>query len=909
MKISIHGDKAEIIEGKDEIINSGGIDYYEVKVEFDETWNDLTKYAILVKKDDSTTKRINIIDNKFYINTKNSGMHYIGFLGFKLNEKGEKIYQIPTNLVSKRLIQSAGSFDEEESDVPSASEWELYIAQIQDIIAGISSIPKGGTTGQVLTKLSNNDEDADWQEEKDPTVPAHVKAIKQEDISNWNNKAEKGNIPTKVSELENDSEFINKSITNLVNYYLKTETYNKTEVNQLVNAITTINIQIVSSLPTTGQSNIIYLVAKTDSEENDYYDEYLYINNKWEHIGSTKVDLTGYAKETWVNQQISSFLTQSEIEELINKSITELLNQINNKYTKPNEGIPKTDLEISVQSSLGKADSALQEHQKLKTINEQSLVGNGNIAIEVNPLIQGYYMSEEDLLENETSEGNYIVNYSENYNPSWVIRSLSAIYTTDDISQDRYTMLDEKNKNDFNFLSGKRYVFLDSNFTDRIVCKNSALLKTCNGLTISASGNTIRIGYRIYNKNTYEYYGDVSPVSAAGTNNPSYTINLETIGANLPSGVTIDDCLLNLIAIKTDGDISNVQDILQYLTLNLSQATSISNNNDYIVKYDGTAVTKLCKVSNINFNSSSGKLFNQYGKQSGKHVHIYRFGGKGNDWCFVRTPPSYDPNREEPFPFIICNHGNGWVMDGTEALANWTKRTMYVPLNDPDYISNPEQYNGTSDSSLWYSNPTIEHFLSNGYIVCGCENFGDGLFGNNDCRNACVDFYYHMINNYNVSKRCFMIGASNGAMTSLNASYLLGDKVAAMILQYPLTCLWNQYINYANHQASIRTAYGITDTNIDEAGFKSATRTHDPLYVNVISNTKLGYLPPIKFYWSSTDTVTVSSYNSQALMDLLENSNMIYESVQIDTSGETMAHGDYRHFEPQQYYNWFEKYR
>ena len=134
MKISIHGDKAKIIEGKDDIINSGGIDYYEVGVEFDETWNDLTKYAILVKKYDSTTKRINIIDNKFYINTKNSGMHYIGFLGFKLNEKGEKIYQIPTNLVSKRLIQSAGSFDEEESDVPTASEWELYINQIQEIV-------------------------------------------------------------------------------------------------------------------------------------------------------------------------------------------------------------------------------------------------------------------------------------------------------------------------------------------------------------------------------------------------------------------------------------------------------------------------------------------------------------------------------------------------------------------------------------------------------------------------------------------------------------------------------------------------------------------------------------------------------------------------------------------------------
>ena len=50
-------------------------------------------------------------------------------------------------------------------------------------------------------------------------------------------------------------------------------------------------------------------------------------------------------------------------------------------YSKPSGGIPKTDLESAVQTSLGKADSALQTHQTLKTINSNSLVGSGNISI------------------------------------------------------------------------------------------------------------------------------------------------------------------------------------------------------------------------------------------------------------------------------------------------------------------------------------------------------------------------------------------------------------------------------------------------------------------------------------------------------------------------------------------------
>lgn len=39
---------------------------------------------------------------------------------------------------------------------------------------------------------------------------------------------------------------------------------------------------------------------------------------------------------------------------------TDLKNEINGKYSKPSDGIPKTDLASEVQTSLGKADTALQ---------------------------------------------------------------------------------------------------------------------------------------------------------------------------------------------------------------------------------------------------------------------------------------------------------------------------------------------------------------------------------------------------------------------------------------------------------------------------------------------------------------------------------------------------------------------
>lgn len=128
-------------------------------------------------------------------------------------------------------------------------------------------------------------------EETDPTVPKHVKEISEEDINKWNNP-----------EIPDTSEFIKNTVDNLVNYYLKSEVYNKEEINELASTLQNVSISIVDNLPNEGKTNVIYFVKKT-GKENDIYNEWIYINNTWEHIGNTQVDLTGYATEQWVKNQ------------------------------------------------------------------------------------------------------------------------------------------------------------------------------------------------------------------------------------------------------------------------------------------------------------------------------------------------------------------------------------------------------------------------------------------------------------------------------------------------------------------------------------------------------------------------------------------------------------------------------
>ena len=292
---------------------------------------------------------------------------------------------------------------------------------------------------------------------------------------------------------------------------------------------------------------------------------------------------------------------------------------------------------------------------------------------------------------------------------------------------------------------------------------------------------------------------------------------------------------------------------------------------------------------------SSVKKYSNYGATAGRNHHIYKFGGKGNDWCYVFTPSNYDPQRTKPYPFVIQNHGNGSNFDGTPQNTIWTSINQYRPQEE--YNVDPSRFLLSPSPELDYSSPTIEALLDAGYVVCGAMNHADGLYGNNNCRNAMADFYYHMIKNYNVEEKANIMGASNGFMTSLNGAYLLGGvaRVKSIIGVYPLADLVEHYFNYPNHQTAIESAYGIS-TGLTPEQFKSATRTYN------IETMQIPF-PPIKMWYSLGDTVTIAEHNTLSLADKLESRYLIHEEVEA-----TGNHGDKSHFDSSAFVAWFDKY-
>ena len=132
------------------------------------------------------------------------------------------------------------------------------------------------------------------------------------------------------------ADFITASVNNLVNYYLKSDTYTKAEVQQLIAAVKQFTYQSVATLPTASADtmNIIYLVPSSDPQTQNVKDEYITIATTeqdvttyaWEKIGSTEIDLSGYYTSAQTDAAISAALQSYSTTTQMNTAITTALN-------------------------------------------------------------------------------------------------------------------------------------------------------------------------------------------------------------------------------------------------------------------------------------------------------------------------------------------------------------------------------------------------------------------------------------------------------------------------------------------------------------------------------------------------------------------------------------------------------
>lgn len=108
---------------------------------------------------------------------------------------------------------------------------------------------------------------------------------------------------------------------------------------ELLNSMTGVSFRKVQTLPQTGESNVIYLVPKSTSETDNVFDEYIWIDNDWELIGDTEIDLSDYYTKTETDDLLDDKADTSDIKD---GTLTIQLNGTNEQTFTANSSSNKT---------------------------------------------------------------------------------------------------------------------------------------------------------------------------------------------------------------------------------------------------------------------------------------------------------------------------------------------------------------------------------------------------------------------------------------------------------------------------------------------------------------------------------------------------------------------------------------
>ena len=203
-------------------------------------------------------------------------------------------------------------------------EFNKALSKIPVIISSIESYPTEGsknliTSGGVYQALKDSETSAEETHQELLNEISNVNSTLSTEISTVNT-----NLTTKITQIETTT--IPNAIKAAIVDNLDTEDSNKAlsatqgkVLKTMISNLANLRIEVANELPSTGETNVIYLVKKAGTNL-DVHDEYVYVEGNWEKIGNTEVDLSNYytkdqvytKSETYSQEEVGTLITEIE---------------------------------------------------------------------------------------------------------------------------------------------------------------------------------------------------------------------------------------------------------------------------------------------------------------------------------------------------------------------------------------------------------------------------------------------------------------------------------------------------------------------------------------------------------------------------------------------------------------------
>lgn len=218
----------------------------------------------------------------------------------------------------------------------------------------------------------------------------------------------------------------------------------KSKIDSLVGFIA----KVVSELPATGENGVMYLKLNTSvSVEGNIYDEYIWVNNKFEKIGSTEttVDLSGYVTQTEMNTQLANKANINHTHDIASlPDETDMLGHMENDfYTALDTKAERTTATTSANGLMSKEDKSKLNGiatEANKTVVDSSLSSSSTNPVQnkvVNSALNGksntghehssdeiHYAYDQNVSVTTILENKAAKNHTHNYIPSTVSQTV-----------------------------------------------------------------------------------------------------------------------------------------------------------------------------------------------------------------------------------------------------------------------------------------------------------------------------------------------------------------------------------------------------------------------------------------------------------------------------------------------------
>jgi len=316
----------EIIPLEKQYVVENQVNEFALEFEFDDSWNYETKYVIF--DNEETTYKRPIINNQVIIPSELlNGRTTIQIYGQNV-ENGEIVKRKPSYKYSFSILNSLSTEGQEESDLPTPSQWEIYISQIQNLCNDLQS------------QFNDLKEDCE---------------TKCNDVVERLGKDEQ-DIQTNTDNIKANAEAIDKLNTDLLDYSLITETGNK--ISMSINP----NTYVITLSLKDKNDNIL------STQSVDLPLETMIVSASYSNGVLTFTLKNGQTLQVPISDLISGLVSTDTFNQAV-QGLSNRITAIENDYLKASD---KTELQNQITANADDIDN-IQEEQLTQNADIESL--------------------------------------------------------------------------------------------------------------------------------------------------------------------------------------------------------------------------------------------------------------------------------------------------------------------------------------------------------------------------------------------------------------------------------------------------------------------------------------------------------------------------------------------------------